>query len=432
MKLSMMVALAKAKEIKNVITTRIVDMINPAFLKLNAQVDSHLFSHFWLKGGRGSGKSSYVALKIVRGMAIDPEANAVVMRKVGETLHDTVFETYRQAIKRCGMEDCWQEKLSPLRLVYKGGGEIRFKGADKPSKIKSQAFSHGVLKFVHYEEADDFTNEDELDSINISLMRGEGNDEAVAFYTYNPPKHRGHWLNTHILTMKKRTDTIVHHSDYTTMPEAWLGKTFVRNAQMMKELQPNRYKHIYMGENVATGMEVFDNLELRPITQEEKDGMAHFNYGCDFGFGADPFVLLETSYNRKRGILYINNEFWGYGANNATCVEAIQKINPENDIVNADSAEPRTINEFNELGAKLWGVMKGKGSVNQGVKWLQGLFKIVIDTDNCPLTAKEFNEYHLEERNGVVRSGYPDKDNHSIDTARYCNEDNITAGQWLY
>ncbi|MCY9806998.1 hypothetical protein OXT66_05465 [Lentilactobacillus senioris] len=51
----------------------------------------------------------------------------------------------------------WDDSVSPMQLTYiPTGQQIRFKGDDKPQKVKSQKFCHGYTKFKHYEEAADF------------------------------------------------------------------------------------------------------------------------------------------------------------------------------------------------------------------------------------------------------------------------------------
>ncbi len=75
---------------------------------------------------------------------------------------------------------------------------------------------------------------------------------------------------------------------------------------------------------------------------------------------------------------------------------------------------------------KIKGAKKGPGSVEFGIKFLQDLEQIIIDPERCPLAAREFINYSLEmDRNGVVKSQFPDKDNHSIDAARYGLEDDM-------
>lgn len=69
------------------------------------------------------------------------------------------------------------------------------------------------------------------------------------------------------------------------------------------------------------------------------------------------------------------------------------------------------------------GARKGKGSVEHSMKWLSSLKKIVIDPKRCPEAAKEFRLYEYERAaDGSFISGYPDRDNHSIDAVRYATE----------
>lgn len=71
-------------------------------------------------------------------------------------------------------------------------------------------------------------------------------------------------------------------------------------------------------------------------------------------------------------------------------------------------------------GAMCRGAIKGPGSVKYSMEWLQGLVEIVIDPVRCPHTAREFSRYEYERtQDGEIISGYPDKDNHSIDAVRY-------------
>ena len=64
---------------------------------------------------------------------------------------------------------------------------------------------------------------------------------------------------------------------------------------------------------------------------------------------------------------------------------------------------------------------KGPGSLVVGMKWLQGLECIWIDSQQCPDTAKEFSqyEYRRDHQDGQVLEGYPDCNNHHIDAVRY-------------
>jgi phage terminase large subunit len=92
----------------------------------------------------------------------------------------------------------------------------------------------------------------------------------------------------------------------------------------------------------------------------------------------------------------------------------------EDDIITADSAEPKSISDFRSYGSAMRGAEKGAGSVEYSMKWLSSLAKIVIDPKRCPISAQEFSTYEFQQdKDGNYISGYVDADNHCIDSVRY-------------
>lgn len=88
----------------------------------------------------------------------------------------------------------WHIPLSKLEITYKPTGQkILFRGADKPKKIKSTRVKKRYIKYIQYEELDEFFGPEEIRVINQSLMRG--GEKFVVFYTYNPPKSARSWVN---------------------------------------------------------------------------------------------------------------------------------------------------------------------------------------------------------------------------------------------
>ena len=90
------------------------------------------------------------------------------------------------------------------------------------------------------------------------------------------------------------------------------------------------------------------------------------------------------------------------------------------DLLIADSAEPKSVNDFKAYGQNCRGAEKGPESVRYSMKWLQGLTAIVIDPNRAPYHADEFLNYEFERtKDGEIISEYPDKNNHAIDDVRY-------------
>lgn len=384
-------------------------------------------SNYWLKGGRGSTKSSFISLMIVMGIMNDPEANAVILRKVANTLRDSVFDQYLWAIDKLGVTQFWKASVSPLQLTYlPTGQQIRFKGADDPRKIKSQAFRNGYTKFKHYEEVSEFKGMAEIRSINQSLNRGGSN--IMTFYSYNPPASQNNWVNQASDSEGLRTDTFVSLSDYRGVPKSWLGKEFIADAEQLKKDNPRSYAHEYLGEVTGTGAEVFNNITTRKITDEEVAMFDKVYHGLDFGYARDPIAYIDIYWDAARRRIFVFREIYQVGLKNREAVEKIKKINPRNEQITADSATPETIAEFRDLGLNVYGAKKGGGSRDHGFKWLQDLREIVVDPTRCPNAHREFVNYELErDTNGNFKGGYPDGNDHSLDASRYALESIIRS-----
>jgi PBSX family phage terminase large subunit len=353
-------------------------------------------------------------------MMKDPLANCVALRKVGMNLKDSVYEQLLWAITALGVDNFWHNGKSPLELIYMPTGQrIIFRGADNPKKIKSTKFRKGYCKYVWYEEVDEFTGMEEIRTINQSLLRG--GESFCVFYSYNPPKSQRNWVNEEVL--KERADRLVHHSTYLTVPHNWLGEQFFTDAEYLKKINETAYRHEYLGEVTGTGGEVFTNLDIRRITDDEISHFDHISRGLDWGYASDPLHYTVNHYDKTRRRLYIFYEIHAVGMSNRKAAAMVKAENKANNEVVCDSAEPKSIAEINSYGVKAIGAKKGPDSVDYGVKWLQDLEKIVIDPVRCPETMKEFNGYELEsDGNDGFKANFPDKNNHSIDAVRYSRE----------
>lgn len=402
-------------------------VIGPAFFEVHKHVKNNDYTHYWLKGGRGSLKSSFIGVEIPLEIMRDAQkglmSNAVVIRRVKDTLRGSVYEQIKWAIYMLNAQDDWDIPESKLQMTYKPTGQvILFKGADNPKKLKSTKVFVGYIKYVWFEECDEFESYDKITNINQSLLRG--GPEYCVFYSFNPPESQRNWCNRQVLM--KRDDTYVSHTTYLQAPPQWLGEQFLIEAEHMKKVNPAKYDHDYMGEVTGTGGEVFTNLSIREITAEEIQVFDRLKNGLDFGYAGDPLAYIKANYDKTRRRLFIFGEVYGTRLSNAKAVKLIKEINPLNKLVTADSAEPRTINEFKLLGLNIIGAKKGADSVDNGIKFLQDLDKIIIDPVRCPNAAREFNDYEIEmDRDGNLRGEFPDRNNHTIDAVRYAIENEI-------
>lgn len=405
---------------------RLSELIAPSFYELHRELKAELHDEYWLKGGRGSTKSTFISIEILLGIIKDPAANAVVFRRYQNELRDTVFGQFEWTASKMGIAHLFKFQVSPMQIIYIPTGQrIVFRAADNPRKLKSINLGRGYVKYAWFEEVDQFASMDEIRNILQSLFRGEGNKKRVVFFSYNPPKSGRFWVNREVKIPK--LGRRVHHSTYLDVPPEWLGERFLADAEHLKKTNEMAYRHEYLGEEVGTGLEVFTNIELRTISDEEIATFDRIRQGLDFGYAVDPLAFERMHYDRTRRRLYIFTEISGLNLFNRQFWEKAQRYNDVMTI--ADSAEPKSIAELKSWGMKIKGAKKGPGSVEFGIKFLQDLEKIIIDPERCPLAAKEFINYSLEtDRNGIVKSQFPEKENHSIDATRYALEDDMSTG----
>lgn len=243
------------------------------------------------------------------------------------------------------------------------------------------------------------------------------------FYSYNPPKSQNNWVN---LEMELNSESrLVHHSDYRNVPKEWLGEQFFIEAEELKQNNPSAYEHEYLGNVTGTGGNIFENVSIEEITDEQIASFDKIREGLDFGFAIDPLAYTVMHYDSTRKVLYIFDEIYEYKMANDRLAEKIKESEHYSTqrIITADSAEPKSIDELKRRGLKVTGAKKGADSIHFGISKLQRLNKIVIDKSRCPRTAEEFLTYeHERAKDGTFKNGYPDKKNHSIDSVRYALE----------
>lgn len=398
---------------------RLSEKIGPAFYTVARDVFQHGHTHYDESGGRGSLKSSFVSIVVPLLLIQNPGTHALVLRKVANTIRDSVYAQYIWAIGELGMADYWEAKVSPMELIYKPTGQkIMFRGADDPMKIKSIKVPFGYIAVTHFEEKDQFAGRAEIRTILQSTMRG--GSIFWNFESYNPPISRDNWANKD--SLEDRPDRLCHKSTYLEAPRAWLGEQFIAEAEHLKETDERAYQHEYLGIPVGTGGNVFENLELREITNEEISHFDQIYQGVDWGWFPDPFAFVRLHYDKAREKIYIIDEIYKNKLTNDASGKMIMERGYTDTYVTCDSAEHKSTADYRALGIPAKDAVKGPGSVEYGMKWLQRR-KIVIDRKRTPHAYDEFVNYEYERnKDGEIISGYPDANNHLIDATRYALE----------
>ena len=349
--------------------------IGKAFVDLYRDIKERKHDDYWLEGGRGSIKSSFWSQIVPEELENNPNWCAICIRKVANTLKDSVYSQLEWGMDNLSetfpfINENWVKTKSPLEMRNKKTGQmIYFRGADDPGKIKSiKPPKNMYIAIIIYEEFDQMTGMNEVRKIDQSVKRG-GN-EFITFRVYNTPKSKRHFVNVEKrLPNPKR---LVHRSTYLDVPVDWLGQPFFDDAELLKQNNPIAYANEYLGQETGDGGNVFENVELREITDEEIENFDYTYQGMDFGWFPDPLAWTKVCYQPNKLTLYVFDEFVVNKMSNAKVWDYLKenKAVKNDDLITADSAEPKSIGDFQSYGSLMRGTKKGPDSVEYSMKWL--------------------------------------------------------------
>lgn len=390
--------------------------IAPIFHGVHKSVRQHEYESFWLKGGRGSTKSSFAALEIVLGIIADPKANAVCIRKVSDTLRTSCLTTMQWAIDRLGVAHLFKVTTSPPELTYLPTGQkILMRGLDDPQKLKSIKPRSGYFKFLWFEEAAELTDIEEMESVTQSVMRG--GPSFIEFVTYNPPAEPFAWINEAARACPPTR--LVHESNYTQVPQDWLGPKFLADAEIMQREKPEKYAHVYMGVEVGRTDAIIFSGAYRIEEFTAQPGWAGPYFGADWGFSQDPNVLVKCWVNDRK--VYVEYEEYGIGVELDDIPKMFDKIPDSRRYkIRADNARPETISHIKNRGFDIEAAEKWQGSVEDGIAVLKS-FETMIIHPRCTGIIKELRmySYKIDRLTRDVLADIVDKWNHGIDAIRY-------------
>ncbi len=393
-------------------------------------------SEFWMSGGRGSTKSSFISLCVILLIVAFPFANAVVVRRQSNTLRDSVFPQLQWAVSALGLDGFFVAQVSPMRIVYAPTGQmVVFRGLDDPKKAKGVTFTKGYCAIQWFEEVDQCDSWDDVRSALKSFKRGGG--RFWTFYSYNPPVTAWSWANRQRLEMERKPGVLCDHSTYLDVVacgrEGWIGEPFVEEAEYLRETNPRAYAWEMLGEVTGTGGAVFENLVRVPLCSEDVSSFGNRRNGVDFGWFPDPWRLVRSEWQPSRRRLIVFEE---RSANKATprdtggiIRESLGACGEQGEPVWCDDAGATEIGVYRrECGINARAAGKG-GLRRASYQWLAGLREIAIDPERCPLTYEELALCEFaKDRQGRWVDDYRDGNDHSIDAIRYSIMSEVRRG----
>lgn len=364
--------------------------------------------HYGFFGGRGGSKSHSIAEAVVA-LASRGTERVVCGRQFQISIKDSVKELLEQKIKSMGMAALFTSVEREIVNVSTGS-RFSFVGMDRnPDSAKSL---EGATIFWG-EEAHTFTSRSV--EVIIPTIRTAG---SRLIWSWNP---------------RYRTDAVDSLFRGAVVPErsyvkkvSWRDNPYFEQTRMPSEYRrslrsPKRHVHVWEGgydENPDVA--IFDNWRVGRIDP----GKARPRFGMDFGYSADPNVLIKAYVLQAEGIVYLANEAVGYKVPNRDLPPLMDSVPEAREWpIIADSARPETIEFLQSSGFNMYASRKGAGSIKNGINWLQGM-ELVISPD-CPIAAEEVRDYkwHTDPNGKPLPLPAPNQQDHVLDALRYAVEE---------
>lgn len=408
---------------------KISSQIAPSFVRTFNSYKMHQI----YKGGRGSTKTSMIALKIVFNCLKERNCSAVVLRKHQNQLRKSVYKEIKRACKRLGLVENihYNSTTSPMEIKFvENGNTIYFAGGDDFETVKGTIDEDKLIKIVWFEEATGWDDPEDIDQIIATFTRGN-NDWFIALYSFNPPKNKFSWINKWCEDMKKRDDVLVSSTDYRTVPKEWLGQMFIDEAKRMEKYDNKRYRWIYLGEVIGMeGMiynpehiewvdeDYFKKNKIRPLYLDFSVDGGHqtsaTTCGC-FCLASDGYwYLLDLYYYsphdkpNKKAPSELSKDIFDFE------MKMLKKWTCGIDTETIDSAEGALRNQlYKDWGKVFHPVNKGKDKeelIDYSIDFLSlGKFR-VLNNNNNQIFKKEVENYQWKEDSVEKGKPTPDKE----------------------
>ncbi|WP_079480576.1 PBSX family phage terminase large subunit [Halobacillus salinus] len=390
------------------------------------------YNRFWnnkqfyrvVKGSRGSKKSKTTALNFIHRIMKYPWANLLVIRRYSNTNKQSTYTDLKWAASKLGVAHLFKFNESLPEITYKPTGQkILFRGLDDELKITSITVDVGILSWAWFEEAYQIETEEKFRTVVESIR---GKYDSPDFFkqitvTFNPWSER-HWLKRVFFDEETREkDTFAITTTFRV--NEWLDEVDSQRYLDLYRTNPRRARIVADGEwGVAEGL-VFENFEVRDfdIQQKIKD-VQETAHGMDFGFTNDPTTNVSSIVDLENKELWIYDEYYKKAMLTTDIYNMLVEKGLKETTITADSAERRLIQELINKGIRrMRGSLKGSGSINQGILFIQG-FKVYIHP-RCEHTIEEFNTYTFDQdKEGKWLNTPIDANNHIIDALRYSLE----------
>lgn len=367
-------------------------------------------------GGAGSGKSVFVAQKLVK-KALTDRRKILVLRKVDKTTKNSTFQLLLDTLTDWKIIDKCKINRTDFTITLPNGSVFLCRGLQDPERIKSIT----GLTDAWLEEATEFNQED-FNQIDLRIRHPEAKGQQIIL-SFNPVS-KVNWC--YKLFFKEAADAAmtdfraqckILHTNY--LDNKFLPQSYIDSLLLLKATNLDYYKIYALGEFGSLSKLVFNNWKVEEFDCTQVHG--DLCVGLDFGFIADPTALVASIVDDENKKIYVFNAKSRKGLLNNEIAEMIKAEGFAKSSIIADSAEQKSIEEIKREGiSRIKPATKGQGSILQGIQKLQQ-YQIIVHPSGAAALIEELKNYCWEKdkkTNEYINKPI-DKYNHCIDALRY-------------
>ena len=367
-------------------------------------------------GGRGSGKSYFWGDETIK--ALLQGRNVLCIREVQNSIADSVKRLIEARIEHHGLGAYFDTPEKEIRCPAAGSVAI-FRGMQNHTAASIKSLED--FDVAWWEEAQT-ASQKSLDLL-IPTIRNAGSE---LWFSWNPSDESD--PIDQMLRANPPENAVVVRANWQDNP--WFPDELRSDMERDRRREPGKYQHVWEGAYQSLSeARIFRNWRVAELTPPER---VIWRPGVDFGFSTDPTAALRCCVIGDRA-LYVDHEAWEVGTPTEALPALLHKVK---DIhlwpSRADSARPETIDYLRRNGfPKMRGAKKGKGSVEDGIMFLQGM-DIVVHP-RCVNLQRELGSYayRTDRRTNEVLPIPEDAHNHLIDALRYAVEGLHRKGRLL-
>ncbi len=359
-------------------------------------------------GGRGSGKSHSIATALVV-MAAERPLRVLAAREIQRSIRDSSKRLLDDRIAALGLTRRYRSTAEAIR--GRNGSLFLFAGLrSNPESIKSM---EGV-DIAWVEEAATVSQRS-LD-ILVPTIRKAGSE---LWFTWNP-RHPSDPVDAMFRRGPPRPDAILARVSYADNP--WFPAVLDAERLWDRSRDLEKYAHVWEGAyQLHAETRVFRRWRIDSL--DVPDGARPY-YGADWGFAADPTVLVRCFL--FQGLIYVDREAYRIGCPIGEVGALLRTVEGTHGArawpITGDSARPELIDHLRREGFRLKPSMKGKGSVDEGVAFLQGHDIVVHPECRHAIDELTLYSYRTDPLTGDILPVLEDRHNHVIDALRYALE----------